>query len=232
MGDLKSLHAKFDALSQQMKDFRVDFMKKLCEKDAKIVELEDRLLQCQERTVQQEQRSRNYCMRVKGVRIDPDMEKEHGHVKAAMDAVYSKVILPLQKVDPALEIPRDVADVLEVAHKLPQRGEPAKGAKRPPPIIHIRFRSRELRNTILQRRDSLKVMSVDRNEKKMGVENYWITQDLTAEIRDRIKEINEDDRVAKCFCVDDGKIRFTLKRDDKVVIRPTGVFFNLEDYVK
>ena len=66
----------------------------------------------------------------------------------------------------------------------------------------------------------------------MGVNNYWITQDLTTEIQNRIKELNDDDRVAKCWSMKDGKIRFTLKRDDSVVIKPNGVFFNLEDYIK
>ena len=53
--------------------------------------------------------------------MDPDLERDHGHVKAAMDAVYSKVLLSLQ--DSTLKLPGDVAEVLEVAHKLPQRGE-------------------------------------------------------------------------------------------------------------
>lgn len=230
MTDIQALHTKIDFLTQQITDFRADFISKLLEKDKKINELETQLLQCQERTVQQEQRSRNYCIRVKGVRVDPDLERDLGHVKAAMDAVYSKVLLPL--ADSTLKLPGDVAEVLEVAHKLPQRGETPKGDKRPPPIIHVRFRSRELRNSILQKRDSLKGVSVDRNEKRMGVSSYWITQDLTTEVRNKIKETNEDDRVSKCYCTKDGKIRFTLKRDENVTIKPNGVFFNIDDYCK
>ena len=123
MTDIQSLHTKIDFLTQQITDFRADFSSKLLEYDKKINELEILLLQCQERTVQQEQRSRNYCIRV-------------------------------------------------------------KGDKRPPPIFHVRFihvwfRFRELRNSILQKRDSLKGVSVDQNEKRMGVSSYWITQDLT-----------------------------------------------------
>ena len=100
---------------------------------------------------------------VSGWRVDPDLERDHGHVKAAMDSVYSQVLLSLQ--DMTLKLPEDVAEVLEFAHKLPTRGETLKGVKRPPTLIHVRFR--ELRNSILQKRDSLKGIYVDRNKKRM-----------------------------------------------------------------
>ena len=63
---------------------------------------------------------------------------------------------------------------------------------------------------------------MDRN-KKTRVCNYRITQALTTEILNKIKELNDDK---------DGKIRFTLKRDVNAVIKPNKVFFNLEDDIK
>ena len=49
-----------------------------------------------------------------------------------------------------------------------------------------------LQNSILQKRDSLKGVAVYLNEKRMGVSSFSIMQDLTTEIRNKIKETNDN----------------------------------------
>ena len=231
MSDISSLVEKNDKIDKKIDALNANYAKLLTEKDNKIARLESELKMCRERVISQEQRSRDFCLRVKGVSIDKDLEKEHGHIAAAKDAAYSKVILPLIKKNPDLETPSSADDILENAHILPSKGEPGKQGKKLPPIILVRFRSKQLCDGVLRMRNELKTSAipVNRNDKKAGVTNYWLTKDLTRDIVIKIQEMNEDERVEKCWFMS-GKICFTLKSDTSKIIKTRKVLFNLADY--
>ena len=189
----------------------------------KMCGMEDQIKVLQERVVYQEQRSRNYCIRVSGVRIDPELEKSDGHAQAAMDAVYSKVLVPILKESTEVsEIP-PMKDLLETGHCLGKGVMDPKTKKVSPPPIFVRFRDRAERNAVLKGRKMLEKVTVDRKEKKDGVKRYYVKEDLTKEIHVKLMSMIKDEAVEAAWTID-GQIRYKLKSDPDKVVKLKSLF--------
>ena len=225
------LEQKMDTMASDIKEFKAEIAKRdkqIEDFRSEISDLTKRLEENEARVVWQEQRSRNYCLRIQGVNIDSEIEDEVGHTKAAADAVYSKVIVPLLKKSMAEKDIPPLNDMIETAHKLASVGPvDAKTGKRVPPAIIVRFKSREQRNSVIRVRKELKNVGVDRNEKKMGVANYWITEDLTREIQHKLQECINSQKVKKAWSID-GRIRVILQSNEKKVIKCKSHIFDID----
>ena len=215
------LEKKLDDLCSELKSLK----EQVTEKDKHIESLEwtvstlqEELRVVQERAINQEQRSRNYCVRVQGVRIDPELEKSDGHTHAAMDAVYSKVLVPVlkQSMDPR-QIPV-MKELLETAHTLGKGVVDPTTKKVSPPPIFVRFRDRGARTTVLKGKKVLEKVSVDRKEMKDGVKRYYIKEDLTKEIHVKLMSLVRDESVEAAWSID-GQIRYKLKSEPNKVIK-------------
>ena len=79
---MEKLEEKLDKLCSEIKDLKAIIGEKnncIEAMQEKMCVMEDQMKVLQERVVYQEQRSRNYCICVSGVRIDPELEKSDGH---------------------------------------------------------------------------------------------------------------------------------------------------------
>ena len=216
-GQIAGLHAILTSKIQKIDDLEIE-----------LIDVKKRLVEVEERAVWQDQRNRNMCVKVHGVQIDKDLEECEGHIPATIDAVFSKVFGPILQRNPSIKAVPSPDEIIEVAHKLYSEGKKdPKTNKVVPPVIHVRFRSKEIRDIIMRNRKGLKDSGVDRNEKKAGVQNYWVTEDLTKDIQKKLQECIAHKLVLKAWSID-GKLRLILKAEPTKVIKLKSHVFDIE----
>ena len=187
------------------------------------------LLEANNKTNELEQYTRNWCLRFIGVSIPTNLEKNVGHVRAALQTVWDRIILPIlqQVVSDGVsgldEVP-DMMNVLENGHKL-GRG---KGTL-PPPII-IRFTRRDFRDMVIRHRKYLPIPTTA--EIAAGVEKFRVVEDLTHTNHQRLQELIKDPRIEKAWTIQ-GKFCLILKDDiNKDIIHCRGNVFNVDELMK
>ena len=206
---------------QNMKVLLTNFIKTVEERD---------LYHCLQDNAR-EQYARNWSIRINGCMVSDEDMLEYGHPRACMNAVYSKIIKPvLAKSCPKPEsAPEDAIygtkvldrvphclDLLSTAHYI----GPAKNSKTDdnvllPPAIIVRFRSRYMRNLFLRtKRQFMPQPTVA--EVTAGIKYYSAYADLTKMNHKVVTKLKADDRVQSVW-TNDGKIRFSLKSNPKMV---------------
>ena len=111
-----------------------------------------------------------------------------GLTAATMDAVYTKVIGPILNKYPPIDDLPSPDKIVDVAYMLSSRGrrDPETNMMLPP-VILVKFCSKEIRDQIMRNRRMLRSVAVDRREEEMGVQNYWVSEDLTREIQAKLQ---------------------------------------------
>jgi hypothetical protein len=174
-----------------------------------------------------EQHHRGWSARVLNISLT---EAEEQNPEAVIEQVYQKALLPILEGAARKGKLRDIpaADqVLEVAHVLPGK------AGQPKPII-MRFYNRNLRNLIfLHKRDfaprdpaegAARRSSqwgaggrggADGGSERPGRYTYPLYDDLTKLNLNKMRAIQQDERVQACWSVN-GQLRFKLRDSDQV----------------
>jgi hypothetical protein len=106
-------------------------------------------------------------------------------------------------------------DDIDIAHVLPTRSQPdtsqpsqsGTGSTTPPPLVIVRFRRREVRDSVLRKRRLLK-----------GT-RFTIMEDLTALNSKTLSRVSKDPAVATAWTWN-GKILAMLKTGEKITVRP------------
>lgn len=175
-----------------------------------------------------EQYTRNWCIRVNGLKVDPSLITKFGVDGAVMRTVYNRIILPvlshttpevIQEKNlntiPQLEYVPDCFSLLENGHFLRSRRTSNQSDDRVilPDSIIIRFKSRYMRNLFLRLKNK-HMPEPTENEKADGIQFYSCVPDLTAINYKLLSSLRKDVRVFKVWSID-GKIKFTLKDDVK-----------------
>lgn len=210
---LKLFTEKMDSLVETIKNLKSEVK---CLKE-KTTELETANQVLRESVNDQQQHSRNWCVRVNNLCIPEEEVKKFGHINATRKVVFEKIfsnILQHPDVKKKCEMPiENFWDVVENAHTLPGK----KGSKYPPTII-ARFRERSVRNLILENKnitnsEGVKLLesTVSSCEKEKGIQRYSITADLTQINHGRMAKLISSGKFDKVWHLDGRVVKFFLK---------------------
>ena len=175
-----------------------------------------------------EQYNRSWCIRIFGISVPEDLEKEVGHVKATLQTVWDRVVGPIlqeivEKETGDLEEVPNLVNVLENGHRL---GRVVPDL--PPPPIIVRFTRRDLRDLVIKNRKLAPKLSEE--EVNAGFK-FGIVEDLTSSNYKHLKALIDDPRVDKVWTIR-GKFKVILRDDTKKKIFNCPGYVNVDELVK
>jgi hypothetical protein len=183
-----------------------------------------------EATNRTELSSRFLTVRVLGLPVSAEERAAVSHEdrnKAALKTAYDKILKPILNVAKAkglLEAVPQPKTIIEEGFRINSTSKDKKGVPYPAPLI-IRFTKKSYRTAVfLCKREAL--AQGGRSEGP----NCFIVEDLTTPTLKKMKELREDERVAKVWTTE-GQIRFTLV-DDSKVHKCHGVFSPISEIIK
>ena len=249
MGDLNVLKKAIDSLTAQVKMLQKqivssDFSKQDSDLSIAINNLKSDFSFCKNSLNEREQYPRNWSSRFSGVSIPKDYIEKYGVDGGCMRYLYETLIKPtlecttpekiqelnLSSIPQLAKVPK-MTSVIENAHFL---GGPTKSKKNSnlllPPSIICRFSSRWVRNLFLRLKREHMPKPTDADVAK-GISYYSVTPDLTRLNYQVLSSLRQDSRVKSVWSID-GRIRFCLVKDQKIVYQVNQVLSSTAEILK
>lgn len=178
-----------------------------------------------------DQEARAGVVRITGLTVNESEINQHGYEKAIMKKVYDKLLKPILNAAKASGDLESVPVLLNVLEQGYFAGKPFvdRQGRTLPPVINVRFCNRFVRNTVMRmKREHIPTPSAA--EVAAGIARFAITEDLTPANAKKLREVRENEKVARAWSVD-GKVRYTLKADPNIVKRFPSSFTPISDII-
>lgn len=164
-----------------------------------------------------DQDSRACLIRITGLSVSEAEMRQSGYERAIMKKTYERLLKPILNAAKTAGDLDSVPVLLNVLEQGYVAGKPVvdRQGRTLPPVINVRFTNRYIRNTVMRyKREHIPAPTAA--EAASGVTRFTITEDLTQINARLLKEVRENDKVARAWSVD-GRIRYTLKADMNTV---------------
>lgn len=172
-----------------------------------------------------EQQSKANSVRLLGFPLHPDesASNNNGGLDFAT-RVYRTILHPILSAAVTNGALSSLPSLSETISHLYRAGKSASEG-RPAPIV-ITFVSSSIRLAVLRNKRT-NTPSPSAREKTAGILNYVIVEDLTGPTLKCLKSMKEDKRILKVWTIE-GRIRFSLASDPRVIFKVSSVFDNVD----
>ena len=180
----------------------------------------------------QEQYTRSWCVRIKGLSVPDKLINTFGIPSACLKHVYNSIVHPVLKhavEDDVIDPLRGFDDVLENGHFV-NRGTTTRDGRTLPPTIIVRFTRRIHRNVFLQYKKRHMPEPNDADSRN-GISYYSATPDLTKINRSILHSLRQDDRVERAWSRDH-RMFFSLKMNPQIKHFIPSMHHTISDLIK